>query len=433
MEISPRNPFPGTVIKVSANAKDPDGDSLLYKFTIGDKSKEPSASPSLAFEAYEIGLISVTVLVSDSDGAVSTATNEIEVFPRPPSVEATVSSSEGSRKDFFIVEPRGECPETSSRVDIFEVSGASTVKKEKSGEFKVSFSSLGKNTLNIRAISQTGATSTISKEIVITNMPPHSTIVPLDNSEIFRGKLVDFKMEYEDEDGSTPPSTITWNAGSGEIVKSHKESATVKFLDLGSSEVSVTVEDADGGVHTSKTSVEVKNNPPKLKVSLAPGPYYRNVPVGLIAEISDVDSMDQPPRVEVSPIDSTCQWSAEGKTLTFLELGHHVIRVAGIDANGARVEIEAEATVVNSPPQVSLIVPEEDLKSGENIKLHAEAVDLESENLTYQFEVNGVVFPPSSNSRLDLRLSKQGKNEISVDVTDTDGSVVTRRKQVTLK
>jgi hypothetical protein len=83
----------GEDVDILADAADPDGGQLLYKFQIEGESKEPTGSPNFTLRPDKFGEIPVKVVVSDPDGGIATAEIDLKVTPRPPSVNVVAEGA----------------------------------------------------------------------------------------------------------------------------------------------------------------------------------------------------------------------------------------------------------------------------------------------------------------------------------------------------
>lgn len=431
--VSPELIHRGDKVKISALAQDSDSDPLLYKFTVNDRSYEPNTLGQLEFEAVAIGEIKASVLVSDPEGGTAVAEKTVSVVPRPPVVNLSMPSSEGVRNQEFQVFATGHCPETSEPIEKFEIVEPPTGQQVKSGEFLVSFSRLGQNAVKIRGISKSGVDSVAQSEVLITNMPPVSKIIEAEKLVSNRGTEMSLSLDYRDSDGSSKPQSSRWSVSSGKVVKSEATSAVVQFDALGEHEVSVETEDEDGARCVSVAVVRIENLPPSIELRPPQGSLFRDQPIDLEILASDPDLSDGSPEIELSSPSPSFRKVSDAGVVAFSETGSHIVKVTATDKHGSSTSEEAELVLKNSPPKVRLVFPEKNMRIGENIRISAAAEDLESKELEYQFAINGVRFPSSPDSHVDVELLKTGKNEISVSVKDGDGEVVTEKTQISLQ
>jgi len=423
----------GDRVKISALSQDPDTDPILHKFTINGTSYEPSTVGELEFVADTIGELKASVIASDPEGGTATAERTVHVIPRPPVIELSMPSASGVRNQAFQVFSKGRCAETSEPVEKFEIVEPSTGQQVKSGEFLVSFPKLGKNVVKIKGTANSGTSSVAESEVLITNMPPVSKIIPLGDLASNRDLAVNLSLEYTDPDGSPRPRSSTWSVPSGKLVESDNNSAIVKFDTLGEHKVSVETEDEDGARCVSTTTIRVENLPPLVALNPSQGPFFRDQPIDLQISGSDPDQADGYPKIKISSSSPTFRKISDAGPVVFSETGSHTVKITATDKHGSSTSEEIELVLKNSPPKVRLVFSEKNMRIGENIRIVAHAEDLESKKLEYQFAVNGVRFPPSSVSHVDVELIKAGKNEVSVSVKDEDGEIAMEKAQVSLK
>jgi len=428
VKISSSSPsaYRGRPATLTATASDPDNEILLFKFKVGDLHLPPSTNNIVEISPESLGPLPVSVIVTDPEGATATDNLILQVNPLPPEITATISSSSGTRNDVFRVIPSGTCPETSEPIKDFEILSPSSSERDDES-FSVTFAQLGDNNLEIKGTSATGASSTWKTNVSILNMPPVATILPPPHSKpIDRTTQVKLGLKYTDEDGLPTPASVVWETADGEIVKSEKNHALVKFGKLGACTVTARVHDADGGFVEVTEKFNVQNLPPDLEVTPPSSPFLRGERISFEIKASDPDNPLVPPAVEIIlPDGSVLDWNSQDTVLAIVTLGDHPIKVRAIDSEGSFTEKEVIVKIKNSPPTVRLKTDSPSFKAGDLIRVTAEAEDLECENLSYQFEVNGVRFPISAENYLDVEFARKGKNEVSVVVTDADSGTAT--------
>lgn len=429
--ISPESVSRGTEVKIRAEALDPESEGLLYKFEGPGIFSSASTSPEVIVSPTELGSVKVSVVVSDPHGALATASKSFEVLPRPPEISLSASSSEGSRIDDFSVQVTSRCPETGEpprKIRILEPSSWKRTDKGFAGRFK----SLGSQKIRVEVESTTGATSQAETSVVITNLPPTIEILA-PNPPHQRVRPSRFDIKYADADGPPTPSSVEWAVDGGRVVSKDGTTAVVEYDRLGQISLSAIAVDSDGLSAKVSNNITIENVPPSIKASISSKPHYRTLPVEIKAEAVDIDGPGTPLKIEVTVDGQTLPEGDESYQLVPTRLGLHEVKVSVVDSEGSRSEETLDLEVENSPPSVELSSSPDSPTAGQEVAITARASDLEGGVLSYEFEANGVRFPPSSEGSTKFTFTKPGRHPVSVTVTDSDGAKTSDMSEVRIK
>lgn len=431
LTLSPEKIHRNSEVSVTASASDPESEDLLYKFSAPGISPSASTSPELKFTPSALGSVKVSVVVSDPHGGVATAEREIDVIPRPPEISAKADKSSGSRTDEFQVEVSGMCPETGNPVKKFKMLEPPGWKKTERG-FAGKFASLGTQKVRIEAESEIGAKGEVSAEVTVTNVPPTISLLtpppPYD-----RSRPVRFAAKYGDADGPPSPAEVEWSVDGGRVLSRDGATAVVEFGRLGEASVTATAKDHDGASATASASAKVENLPPSVSASVESGPYYRKKPARLNATAADPDGSQEKTRLEVMMDGTALQGQGPEYAVTPERLGTHSVTVKATDEDGASSEKQISFEVSNALPKVSLKVPDGPVPANAEVLLEASAEDMESQDLSYAFEVDGVRLPATASSSSRVSFAKPGMHRVVVTVTDPDGGKSTASGDIRAK
>lgn len=428
LSLSPEVIHRGTEVKVKAIASDPEGEGLLYKFEGVGVSSSASTSPEATLSPSELGRVSVSVVVSDPHGDVAKAEKSFEVLPKPPEITLQTSAASTSRTDDVAVEVVVRCPETGEPPKSVRILEPSSWKKTESG-FAGRFKALGEHKIRVEAESNTGAKSEAEATVTVTNKPP-SIAVLVPAAPHHRSRPARFDVKYEDADGPPVPSSLEWRVDGGTVVSTDGSTAVVEYSRLGEISVTAVSTDPDGGTSEATGKLSVENVPPSIKVSAPPSPHHRTRPVALKVEVFDIDGQGAAPLPEVTLDGQVIQPTEGSYQVTPSRLGTHQFKVTASDSDGARAEEALSIEVENSPPAVELTVPGEARQSVDEVTLSASGSDLEGGEIRYEFEANGVRFPPTVSNEAKLTFTKPGKHPVSVTAIDSDGARTTAKGEV---
>ena len=345
------------------------------------------------------GTHTVTLMVADSAGNYTSDTLDVQVGPLNPAhaPDVTITSPEvmvGERRFYYgdetieieaIVTDDEDAGETLSITWDSDTDGEllTTTPDSDGTATLTAHLSEGLHTVTLTATDSDGqiGSDAINIEVGSDNTSPScSLLTPEDGATGLLGDLVVFGGTVSDPDIPVDTLTVEWKDGDVSMGSSVPTSAgnvslAISDLELGAHVVSMTVLDEMGATCTDQVIyiVEAPNTPPTVTVvSPSTGDVLAaGDPVLFDATVSDAE--DDPSDLSISwtsDIDgvlSTAPADSSGYsrfTDTGLSVGSHAITLTVTDSEGAYttavmvIEIE-EALVVNTPPVITLVSPED--------------------------------------------------------------------------
>jgi cyclophilin family peptidyl-prolyl cis-trans isomerase len=307
----------------------------------------------------------------------------------------------------------------------------------------------GTSTITVRATDEFGATVDDTFHVSVANQAPTATVTLSSPSPTVNGTLT-ATAKGSDPDGDPVTFTYAWSVN-GNVVKTTSSTAsTTDTLNLSQvpnikkgDTVKVTVTPSDGQLNGAAASdtVTVADAPPTATVSLNTTSPMTNDTLTATATGADADG---------DPVTFTYSWAVNGnvvqtttgdasKTNTFdLSQANHgnkgdriTVTVTPNDGTLNGTAVSATATVVNSPPAVSVSFNTTSPAAGTTLTATAVPSDPDSDSvtLTYVWKVNGNVVKTTSNTpnttdSLDLSQPGNGTtgDTVTVTVTPNDGT-----------
>ncbi|MDD5731856.1 MAG: PKD domain-containing protein [Patescibacteria group bacterium] len=241
--------FAPLMVDFTANCTDPDGTCVSYAWTFGDGSSSSSANPSHLFTTA--GTYTVSLIVTDDDGATVVATTTITVSaPMPPTCGATSNVTSGSTP--LIVNFTGICTPGSSSC----ISGGWSYGDGMTSSLTVASHTYifpGSYVATYTGTDANGLTCTATVAITANNNPPTASIT----SSVTTGTtplMVNFTANCTDSDGTC--ASYNWNFGDGSPTSS-AQNPSHTFTVAGTYMVTLTVMDNLGAIGTATTTITV--------------------------------------------------------------------------------------------------------------------------------------------------------------------------------
>jgi PKD repeat protein len=246
------DPDEGTVgvdVRFMDRSSDPEGKELEYLWDFGDGGTSTAMNPLHAFDSS--GTKSVSLTVTDDEGASATITREIMVYPNVrPTADFSFSPSGGTIDDvfYFVDESVDE--------DGYIISwswdfgdGDDSSGKEPDHQF----SDKGVRYVTLLVEDNDGNQDSVTKQVTVVNLPPMAEF----SASTTLTRVGD---EVRFTDGSSDPEgkslEYDWDFGDGS--SSGERSPTHEFGEAGTFTVELTVSDDDGALASASVSVVVE-------------------------------------------------------------------------------------------------------------------------------------------------------------------------------
>jgi PKD repeat protein len=286
------------------------------------------------------------------------------------------------------------------------------------------FDTAGPHTVSM-LLTEDGETNTITKTVTV-NAPPAVTF-DWDPDSPLVSQEVDFQSQVSDPEGNMV--TRAWDFGDGEIGTGAGPSHA--YAAPGTYTVNVTATDSNGAEGTATQSIVVRSDPgPTSSFNFAP-----TVPdVGETVAFTSTAQASQGSIVAVN-------WDFDGDgdfddfsgpdaEWAFDAPGTHNVRMQAEQTNGERAEAQASVRV-NGIPVADFTWNPDSPVAGASVDLVSTSTDFEGPLATFSWDLDGDgLYGDGSGPVFRQPFAAAGTYDIGLQVTDSDGTVSTARRQI---
>jgi len=346
-----------------AASSDPDGTIVTYRWDCdasnGVALSAGSSSPTLNCNYSSIGTYTVTLEVTDDDGATDTDTATVSVVNADPvanpggpystfqNTPLTVNGALSSDPDGSIVTYEWDC-DASNGIS-YSAASASPV-------FSCSYTSTGTRTLTLRVTDDDGATDTGTTTVAVTNQTPVAEAGgPYTGSQSVAMPV--FSFGSVDPDGSIV--SYDWDCtsdGTYDTTTSSQTGATCTYPTIGTYTITLRVTDDDGATDFDTATAQIGNQAP---VAAPGGPYAALQNTNVLidgSQSADVDGTIVTYEWDCDSGDGVSFTSTGGApvfTCSYAAIGTYTVTLRVTDDDGA-TDIETTQVVVSNGDPVAV-------------------------------------------------------------------------------
>ncbi len=330
----------GTPIPLSLSIKDAGKkDTHKIHWDLGDGHIDSSSA--FTHNYLNNGEYTINVNVVDDDGATDSWIQKIQIYNLPPKIEFAFadSSYEGQTVLFNVIAEDSGINDELTYVWNF---GDGNVDSNKSAQHQ--FADNGEFEIYITVKDDDGATSSLSKKLLIKNIPPVlEANFPIKQHE---GKKVKIDARVKSDPGSDDTHTYQFDYGDGTI----SNDPFHIYQDNGEFTIQAILFDDDGGSDTISQQIEIVNQPPKILGKL---PTHSNEGELVIFEPTVEDPGNLDTHTYFWDFGDGNRDSTLLSEYTYVDNGKFEIKLKVVDDDGGEDSLMQEIEVKNLPPILS--------------------------------------------------------------------------------
>ncbi|MFA5363708.1 MAG: PKD domain-containing protein [Candidatus Bathyarchaeia archaeon] len=403
------------------NSYDPDGTIVSYAWDFGDFS---SATGVTVTHTYSIGgTYTVTLKVTDNDGATGITTYSKTVNNQPP--VAVIEKSAGTLSSGDSV--------TFNAVNSYDPDGVILSYKWDFGDGTTAtdtvtshtYANNGAYTVTLTVTDNQGATGTAQTTVTSVNLPPvaefTTSAITVDTDEV---------ISFDASRSNDPDGTIVsyrWNFGDGTTATG----VTVEhaYATKGQYTVTLTVTDNDGATDTATATKTALNQPPVAVIS----------EIAQSATKTEAVTFDGSESYDTDGTIVNYAWTfGDGTTATTVEAAHtyaesgvYTVRLTVTDNDGAIDEDTITITVLNSKPVAIFTQSVTTTLQGETVSFDgSESYDTDGTIVNYAWTFGDGT--TATGVTVDHVFDQAGEYMVTLTVTDNDASSDSTAAQTTV-
>jgi len=400
-----------TVTFNASDSHDPDGTIVGYFWDFGDDTNATGMTVTHAYA--EDGSYTVTLTVTDDDGATDTTTATTTVSNRPPVAIFTESAETVLIYEVIYFNASDSYDPDGTIVGYFWDFGDGTNATSVTTEH--AYSSSGVYTVTLTVMDNDGATGTATATKTVEVTPPVAVFTESAET-VLTGEVIYFNAS----DSYDPDGTIVgyfWDFGDG----TNTTGVTTQhaYADDGNYTVTLTVTDNDGATDTATAIETVLNRLPIASFTESAETVYTSEVITFNASVSyDLDGN----------IVSFFWDFGDGANATGVVVGHayaddgnYTVTLTVTDDDGASASTAATKTVLNRVPVAIFTESAEMVHTGETITFNAsDSYDLDGTIVSYFWD-----FGDETNATgmiVEHSYPDEGVYTVTLIITDDDGA-----------
>ncbi len=435
----------------SALFRDPDTDEpLALTVAVADPmiATAAVAGHRLTVEGLHVGLTTVTVVATDADGGTAAHEFVVAVENVTPTVALQIDAQTFDRRAPLGLDLTGTFMDDDGEIRALTamVADGSVVDAVVAGAaLTLQALAVGTTTVTVTAMDDQGDTIATAFEVTVANIAPVVAEAVADQTTTRVADLtLDVSGTFHDPD-TDAPVTVTVVAADGGIVEAglRERMLTLRGLAVGSTTLTLTALDVDGGTVSTTFMTTVENVAPEVAQALVDQEMDRRAPLTLdvAPTFQDADDGTAALSLTVMTADSgVAEAMLQGSqlTVTARAVGATEVMLTATDANGASVTDTFEVTVLNVAPVVAAAVMDQTITRVADVALDVSGAFSDpdtDEPLTVTVttaEATLVAATLGADHRLTLRGLAVGETVLTLTATDMDGGHVMDEVQVTV-
>ena len=406
----------GEEVNYSAIASDPGDDTLTYDWNFGDETTAEGKDVTHIFA--DNGDYTITLTVTDSDGAFTTATKEVTVNNLAPTISEIIGETEIEEGTEVTYSATATDPGNDTLIYSWNFGdGSELVEGESVSHI---FTDDGEYTITLIVTDSDGAFTTQTLDVAVNNVAPIITEI-IGDIEVSEGQEVSYSAIATDSGNDT----LTYNWDFGDSNTASGKNVTHTFVDNGNYTITLTVTDSDGVSTTKTLDVAVNNVAPIITEIVGSTEVNEGEEINYLAIASDPGSDTL-----------TYSWdfgdgnTALGESVThiFADNGNYTITLTVTDDDGANVTQTLDVVVNNIAPVIEQIVGDTEVSEGQEVSYSAIATDSGDDTLTYDWDFgDGTI---AEGKDVIHAFANNGDYTITLTVTDDDGASTTQTLDV---
>ena len=405
-------------------SSDSDGSIASYEWGFGDGTTATGQTPTHSYDDDESYTVSLTV--TDDDGATDTITKPITVDNEPPNAALSVPNSAKTGESVTLDASGSSDPDDPVGPYKWDFDGDDTIDRTTdSATTTYAYADNGEYTPTVTITDDDGESDTAGDTITIQNRPPTADVTATPDPAQTSEQITFDAGGSSDADGSI--DSYEWDFGDGTTATG--QTPTHSYSDSGSYDVTLTVADDDGATDSTTYTVTVENRPPDATYTYAP----EQPDVGESVKFDATDASD-PDGSTASyewdfDSDETIDATGEMTSKSWSTTGTRTVTLTVTDDEDATDSYSTSVTVGTQPPTAAFTLT----TNGDDQPVEFDASDSSDPDGTiasYEWEFDDGA--TATGVTPTHTYGDPGQYDVTLTVTDEDGAIATETRTVSV-
>ncbi|PSP37296.1 hypothetical protein BRC71_09945 [Halobacteriales archaeon QH_7_65_31] len=390
-------------------SSDSDGSIDSYEWDFGDGTTATGQTPTHSYD--DDGSYTVSLIVTDDDGATDSTTQTISVSNAPPTADVT-ATPDPAQTNKQITFDAGGSSDSDGSIDSYEWDfGDGTTATGPTPTH--SYSDSGSYDVTLTVTDDDDSTDSTTYTVTVENRPPDATYTYTPEQPD-----VDKTVEFNATDSSDPDGSIAsyeWDFDGDETIDATGKTTSKSWSTTGTRTVTLTLTDDEGVTDSYSTPVTVGTQPPTATFTATTNGDDQPV------EFDASDSSDPDGTVDSYDWEFGDGATATGATVahTYGDPGQYDVTLTVTDEDGATDTETRTVSVANLDPNASHVRSPETVTPGETVTFDAAGSSDPDDGITgYEWDLGDGTTATGQTAATSYETP--GEKQVTLTVTDED-------------
>jgi len=420
-DFAPSTPSTGDQVTFTSSSTDPDGSIASYAWDLNNDGNFDDGNKATAKTRFATpGPHTVSLQVTDDNGATDVTSRTVDVGNRPPSASFSVSPSSPDTGQDITLTSTSSDPDGTIASYAWDLNNDGNFSDANTSQVHTSFATPGNHTVSLQVTDSNGATDTAQVTISVANRAPTAAFDYSPPSPK-TGETITLTSTSTDPDGSI--ASVAWDLNNDGIFNDGATGTVqTSFATPGSHTVKLRVTDDSGATDVASLAIDVSNRPPTAGFTSSPDSPQTGDDVTFTSTASDSDGTIANVAWD---LDNNGSFEATGATAhrSFAKAGTYTVRQRVTDDSGGSDIATGTVTVANRAPTAAFSFSPTAPRTGDQVTFTSSSTDPDGSIASYAWDLNGDGnFDDSTLANPKTTFATPGPHTVRLQVTDDNGA-----------
>jgi YD repeat-containing protein len=429
---APASPSSGDTVTFTSTASDVDGTIASQAWDLDNDGLYDDGTAATASTSFsKPGVYTVGLKVTDDNGDSATTTKQVTVANRAPTAAFGASPTSAPTGASIAFTSSSSDVDGTIASQAWDLDNDGAYDDASGGTTSKTFSKAGTYTVGLKVTDDSGASTTVSHTVTITNRLPVAAFSSSPASPS-TGDPITFTSSSTDPDGTI--ASQAWDLDNdGAYDDGTAVTASKAFSKAGTYTVGLKVTDDNGGSTTTTRQVTVANRAPTAAFDISPNPTSPQQTVTFTSTASDVDGTIASQAWDLDNDGQFDDGTGATASRSFNTPGSFTVGLKVTDDNGGTNTITHAVTINNRAPTAAFAIDPVSPSSGDPVTFTSTSSDPDGQSVTEDWDLNNDgKFDDGSGKTATRTFAKAGTYTIRLRASDTEGMSSVASHQVTV-